>query len=261
MILFAGLVVAAAVLAAGARSRSRAHVPAPAHAAVVESTLPAAGLAAALLVAGVPPQVAVAGAVTGGVATVGRRRRRRRRLVRAGGRETVVFVHALAGELRAGRPVGAALSAAASQLPVLGPSVSAVAQAAQLGGDVPVELRVAASQPGCARLGTVAAAWEASSATGARMADVLDGVGAAFDADDQVGAELDALLAGPRATVVVLALLPLGALALGSGIGAHPLQVLLHTPVGSAALAGAAVLDGLGLIWLRTVAARAVAAT
>ncbi|MFD0528964.1 type II secretion system F family protein [Kitasatospora arboriphila] len=56
-------------------------------------------------------------------------------------------------------------------------------------------------------------------------------------------------LAGSRATVALLAALPVFALLLGTALGAHPLSTLLHTPAGLACLAVGAVLETTGLLW------------
>ena len=48
---------------------------------------------------------------------------------------------------------------------------------------------------------------------------------------------------------MLLAALPLGGIALGYGIGADPLQVLLHTTLGAACAIGAVILQCAGLLW------------
>jgi tight adherence protein B len=58
--------------------------------------------------------------------------------------------------------------------------------------------------------------------------------------------------------MMLLATLPALGLALGQGIGAHPLQLLLHRPLGWALLAAAAVLDLLGVVVTQSIARRAL---
>jgi tight adherence protein B len=195
--------------------------------------------------------LAAAGVAAAALTAVGRVRESRTRAARR--RDVVTLTHALASELRAGRAAAPALRAAADQLTELAAPLRMAAHAAAMGADAADELRDLASTDGCERLRAVAAAWEVMAAAGAPVAAVLDDLGAAYTADDELSAEIDALLAGPRSTVVVLALLPVAALALATTLGARPVQVLLHTRLGLA-LAGAAVLLELaGLSWMRAI--------
>ena len=106
---------------------------------------------------------------------------------------------------------------------------------------------------------TVAAVWAASATTGARVADVLERVARAFAADDDARADLDALAAGPRATALILCLLPLFAVAMGTLAGGGPARLLLHTGFGWLLIGAAAVLDGCGLFWVAAITRRALA--
>lgn len=100
------------------------------------------------------------------------------------------------------------------------------------------------------RLGElVAAAQRLSDRTGAPTADLVDRIEADARAGDRARATAAAQAAGAQATAVLLAALPVGGIALGYSIGADPLQVLLHTPVGAACAVGASLLQGAGLIW------------
>lgn len=158
---------------------------------------------------------------------------------------------AVAGELRAGRPPdGALLAAGASAVRDLGAGGSVVLAAARFGGDVPAALRRAARTPGAEGLGWVAGCWQVSVEDGAGLAEGLERISGALCAERGQREELRAQLAGPRATAVVLALLPLFGLLLGSGMGADPLRVLLHTPVGAGCLAVGAFLEWAGLAWV-----------
>jgi tight adherence protein B len=77
---------------------------------------------------------------------------------------------------------------------------------------------------------------------------VLDRLAEALDGELELRQELDSALAGPRATVVLLAGLPVMGLALGQAVGARPLHLLLYRPLGWGLLAGAAVLDAAGVV-------------
>ena len=100
------------------------------------------------------------------------------------------------------------------------------------------------------RLGElVAAAQRLSDRTGAPTADLVDRIEADARAADRARATAAAQAAGAQATAILLAALPLGGIALGYGIGADPLRVLFHTPVGAACAVGAALLQAAGLFW------------
>ncbi len=64
-------------------------------------------------------------------------------------------------------------------------------------------------------------------------------------------------MAGPRATVLVLAGLPLMGLAMGSAVGVHPLDFLLHTPVGWGCLVVGLALEAVGIGWVHRMVAKA----
>ena len=66
-----------------------------------------------------------------------------------------------------------------------------------------------------------------------------------------------AQLAGPRATAVLLALLPVFGLAMGNALGADPLAVLVGTPVGRGCLVLGLLLEVAGLLWTARITRRA----
>jgi tight adherence protein B len=102
------------------------------------------------------------------------------------------------------------------------------------------------------------AAWRLAERTGAPLADAFDGVATTLREQQALADDIAAALAGPRATVRLLTVLPLGGVLLGELIGARPLHVLLGTGVGRwCAVLGAALLL-LGRWWM-TRMVRAVA--
>ncbi|MER5970290.1 type II secretion system F family protein [Streptomyces sp. NPDC002055] len=153
----------------------------------------------------------------------------------------------VAGELRAGRQPDEALRIAVSG--TLGTAEGTVTAAARFGGDVPAALRKAARQPGAEGLLGVAACWQVAADSGAGLAAGLERVADALRAERAQGEELEAQLAGTRATAVMLALLPLVGLLMGSALGAEPLRVLLHTPAGWMCLLVGGALEYAGLVW------------
>ncbi|MFC4034581.1 type II secretion system F family protein [Streptomyces polygonati] len=183
----------------------------------------------------------------------------RRRSDRAAAERGAVAVGALcsrvAGDLRAGRPPHAALadaveSAGWARTPELAGSAALLLSAARFGGDVPRALRAASRlQEGTRGLAAVGACWQVAVDGGAGLAAALDRVAAALRAEADQREDLRAQLAGPRSTAVLLALLPLFGLVLGTGLGAHPSAMLLHTPAGTACLLAGAALEWAGLAW------------
>jgi tight adherence protein B len=161
---------------------------------------------------------------------------------------TVEVTVGLAAELRAGRTPVQALAAVAPWSGPLEPALSSAATAVAAGASASDGLLLAAAVPGAGGLRQVAAAWRVTESTGGRLAGVLDRLAEALDGELELRQELDSALAGPRATVVLLAGLPVMGLALGQAVGARPLHLLLYRPLGWGLLAGAAVLDAAGVV-------------
>ncbi|MFD7442005.1 type II secretion system F family protein [Streptomyces sp. NPDC059909] len=191
----------------------------------------------------------VAGVIA--VPLVGRRLRagERRRAQERRADAVVALCGGIAGELRAGRQPGQALLTAGRATGALGGAEAAVLAAARFGGDVPAELRRAAREPGAEGLAGLAACWRVSVDGGAGLASGLDRLEAALRAERDQREGLRAQLAGAWSTVVVLALLPVVGLGLGSALGAGPLRVLLHTPIGVGCLVVGVLLEAAGLCW------------
>ncbi|WP_307167665.1 type II secretion system F family protein [Streptomyces rishiriensis] len=208
---------------------------------------PVAGLVLAVLGGSVLPVVAG----VAGVPLLGRARRAAvtRRAGERRGDAVIALCAALAGEVLTGRQPGEALRRAAQDSGGLGAAQPAVLAAARFGGDVPGALAAAARQPGADGLLGLAACWRVAVDQGAGLAAGLDRLEAALRAERDQRADLRAQLAGPRATVVMLAGLPVLGLLLGAALGADPLHVLLHTGAGLGCLLVGGVLEGVGMWW------------
>ncbi|MFE2167418.1 type II secretion system F family protein [Streptomyces sp. NPDC059447] len=214
-----------------------------------------AGLLVALLGGSVLPLLVGAAAVPLVRRWLRTRARERARVARAA--EVAELCGAVVGELRAGSQPGQALTAAIRRT-VAGPGGPGAAEAgvlaaAAFGGDVPGALRQAARESGAEGLAGMAACWRVSVDGGAGLAAGLDRLEGALRAERDREESLRAQLAGARSTAVVLALLPLVGLLIGTGLGADPLGVLLHTPVGWGCLLAGGVLEALGLLWCRRI--------
>jgi tight adherence protein B len=178
----------------------------------------------------------------------------------------------LVAELRAGAHPGDAVRAAAdthADVPAtVSPDVptdvvralSAVAAAASLGGDVPAVLRSVGTSPLRSWLSRLADAWSLADRYGIPLADLLETVRSDTEHRVRFAADVQARLAGPRATASVLAGLPLLGLALGHAVGAAPLRVLCETPVGQVLLVIGTGLACMGMQWSARLVSGAVSA-
>jgi tight adherence protein B len=240
-------------------------VTAPRH-AVDASRVGWARTGAALVTAG-SLSLAVAGlrttVVVGGLLAIAALRIRRARRVRQT-TEThgniVELCRAIAAELRAGHPSGHAFAAAVHGAPpaldhLLQPA-AAVARRGDIGDLADAVARVAAS-PGCSGLRRLAACWRVAAASGAALAPAIDRVADALQDEIDVSRDVTSTLAGPRATVHLLAGLPVLGLLLGTAIGARPVEFLLGSGPGVGCLLAAALLDAAGVAWARRIAHRA----
>lgn len=122
------------------------------------------------------------------------------------------------------------------------------------------------ARSGMARSGTARSSWELrliagvalSQRTGCALADVAAAVETDLARRARQRADVRATAAGHRATVGLLAGLPILGLAMGSGIGAEPVRILTSTTIGHVLLVGGVALELLGLAWSRQLTGRAL---
>ncbi len=100
----------------------------------------------------------------------------------------------------------------------------------------------------------LAGAWLLATRHGVVLADAVDGLRADVAARRDRALRVDATLAGPRATAVILAALPAFGVLLGSGFGADPLGVLFRGGLGGALCLAGAVFLAAGLLWTDAIA-------
>lgn len=152
-------------------------------------------------------------------------------------------VTAIADEYAAGAGTGAAFDRAAL---VAGPFRAPLAEAglrAGYGGEP------ADALTGAALLAPLAVACALVGRTGASLTQLLAGVRADLAADQASRRAVAAAVAGPRTSAMLLATLPVIGLAMGTGMGADPARVLLHSSIGLAALTTGVLLNLAGLVW------------
>jgi tight adherence protein B len=114
----------------------------------------------------------------------------------------------------------------------------------------PVQGRGAGEDPRQRRVWfQLAACFDVAEASGCPLADVLTRFAAQLEAEDDAEAARQTALAGPRATVRLLTWLPFLGLGMGLLLGVDPVNVLLGTPLGAAALAAGLALTAGGRIW------------
>ncbi|MDP9183866.1 MAG: type II secretion system F family protein [Actinomycetota bacterium] len=217
------------------------------------------GVTAALLVIPVGP---VGAAVSGVLVVIGKRaldgraRDKARQHERDSAGEAMAV---LASELRAGRPPGVALGSAAAV--ASGPTALALREASgatRMGTGAPELLARRASESAVPELlNGLSVCLQVCQGAGSSLAVAVDRLEEALRADQACRDEVEAELAGPRATATTLAVLPAFGLLMGAGMGARPLHVLLHTTVGAGCLAVGVALDVAGWCWTNAIVRRA----
>ena len=164
------------------------------------------------------------------------------------GQVLLQVIEAVGAQVRAGAPPGLAWDAAVEV-------VEGAADCLQRGPGEPVADALRRAAPRDRVVLAVAAAWALAEDVGAPLADVLDQLAVGLRSDADVDGEIEASLAGPRATARLLAALPVAGIAIGELIGAHPGQVLVATPVGRVCAVAGVALAVLGQLWSRQLVA------
>lgn len=157
------------------------------------------------------------------------------------------LIAALRDELMAGAALRIAFERAAHEAGVdVCPQALAVCR---MGGDVPDGLRRDAR--GDPVLLSLAALWQVGEGSGGALAAALNRLLDGARQAAKVRREVRAQLAGPRATMRVLAGLPVIGVGMGLLMGADPVGFLLGSVWGWLCLAAAVGLEALGVAWMR----------
>lgn len=159
-------------------------------------------------------------------------------------------VEVLASDLRAGVLPTTTLARLADEFDY----VRDVYEAHRVGADVATEWHRASTQPGCESLRWVASAWAVAHESGAPLALVLETVAADIERELELVSEIESAVAPARSTAVLMAVLPLFALGMGSGMGAAPVHVITETLWGALAVSIGSILASLGVVWVDKIA-------
>jgi tight adherence protein B len=214
-----------------------------------------AGAAAALVAALVStPLVALLAGAGAGLAARAWSATRQRARERAELQGLAEALGTLAAELRAGRSLDAAVTAAAAACP----GEESGARLVRAVRDPGVPAPGGASGALAAAHGRIAAAVLLSGRTGCSLAEVVAAVEDDLRARLRHEQELRTATAGPRAGAGLLAALPVLGLAMGAGVGADPWGVLTTTGVGQVLLVTGVGLEVAGVAWAGRLVRRAV---
>nr|WP_218116017.1 type II secretion system F family protein [Leucobacter soli] len=135
--------------------------------------------------------------------------------------------------------------------PEPGPERQRIAERLEL-GDASSEALAAAGGP---EWRVLAAAWWLAEQSGSPLAAMLDRFGQSMRALGRVSERRSVLLAGPRATIRLVAALPVAALLLGALLGFDPVSGM-RSPVAGASVLFGVLLLLLGVRWATALAAR-----
>lgn len=107
----------------------------------------------------------------------------------------------------------------------------------------------------------VAAACQVSAHWGVALAEVMEAASADIEARLSHARRVEASLAGPRMSTLMLMLLPVGGVGLGESMGAGSTTLLVTTTLGGCLVVAATVLTVAGVEWSRALAGRAESGT
>ncbi|MDR0960640.1 MAG: hypothetical protein LBM23_09945 [Propionibacteriaceae bacterium] len=147
-----------------------------------------------------------------------------------------------------------AIAIAAEECPIL----ARAAAAQRIGGDLAEVLSVDARRPGAHALGDLAQALRVSERTGAPLHSILERVRLNVDEEADLATVVAGELASSKATIRMLAVLPLLGIGAAFAIGADPLGFFTGNGFGRLCLIGGVGLLAVGVIWSDRMAIRAV---
>ena len=111
-----------------------------------------------------------------------------------------------------------------------------------------------ARRSGAGELGTLAATWQVAHDTGAGLAAAIGQAAEVIREQRSTTRLVASELAAAHATARMLALLPIGVLLLGAGVGGDPLGFLTGSMPGLCCLGLGLALSFVGMLWLDRIA-------
>lgn len=206
------------------------------------------------------PATLATGALIVVVTLIRRRRRRQHQLRHDEGRILAAALETLAGELSVGaHPVHALNAASIEATGTVGIALRTVAARARLGADV------GAGFMAMAQLSTVpiywerlAICWQLAIDHGLALSTLIGTAYRDIVQRQRFTDQVEAGLAGARATAGILALLPILGIALGELMGAKPIAFLIGGGTGSGFLFVGVLLLSAGLIWADRITDRSI---
>ena len=177
-------------------------------------------------------------------------RRRERRLAQVTGGRVLEACEHLASELASGQPPGPPWH----ERPTTGRCSHPWPRRSGSGPTCRRPCARSRGRPGADDLRLLAAAWHVAHRTGQGLADAVDRVARQLVDARATRRVVDGELASARATARLVALLPVAALLMGSGVGGDPVGFLLRTPAGWLCLATGLAFGLAGLWWIEALA-------
>lgn len=165
------------------------------------------------------------------------------------------FLWTVHSELMAGSLIDEALHRACATLPTQ--CMTSTLAALNVNGDVATALEADAQHTKLEALTDVALIYRICARTGAPVTDSLMRIINSVRDQQRRQRTLVQETASTKATVVVLAALPLLGVLMGLGLGLNPLTWFLHSALGALCLASGVGLEVLGWLWVRLLIRRA----
>lgn len=168
----------------------------------------------------------------------------------------LALLEGIAPALEAGLPPSVAVRLSGAALgstvdPGIRAFVGELADVCERGSPIAPVWQSWAARTGSADLSFVAAAWQLSERTGAPLAEAVQRAVVSVRESRERARRVNVAVAGPRATVMVLTVLPLTGPVFGMACGVPPTELYLSNPIGTVSAVVGVVLIWAGRLWCR----------